>query len=425
MELETDIKKLIDYINKVKSSGSFKIIKKVPPSEDPADEHIGAIIVDATLSARHNYENQVRKRVENLKKKYPAASTTSSFLQLINSVGLEELLMGWEKNSTEKSKQKQVKETAQFFARSGIEVFANLAVWIQKEENRRKLKSEVSGIGDKTADYYGVLACDPEAVAIDERISNFLYNAGIDEKRYSYRKKQVIVQEAARRMGYTPLDLEQSIWHHNPKRKREGEKMDKDNKEPVLEVSLPPDKKRQLDDVAKEYGQEPAVLASIWVIDRLLQLGSAKPMGWPTETPELPVASESLEDAKVRLAKRYIHDQDEDCLFLQAKSFKEWANYIAGFVLTQRGKTPFTPKDIKQVLRDELIPQHYGRSRAQENELLTADVRVNAPGNRPGGFPCLEQVRRGAYRFIGFRKGIESRYGRRDLEERLSKCRME
>lgn len=228
MELEVDIKKLIDYINKMKSSGNFKIIKKGPPSEDPADEHIGAIIVDATLSSpRHNYENQVKKRVENLKSRYPAAAMTSGFLRLINIIGLEELLMGWEKNSTEKSKQKQVHETAQFFAKESVETFSDLYQWIKKEGNRIKLKKSIYGVGDKTADYYGVLVCDPEAVAIDERISTFLYNACIDEKRYSYRKKRIIVQEAAKRMGYRPLDLEQSIWHSNPKREQKGAKMDK------------------------------------------------------------------------------------------------------------------------------------------------------------------------------------------------------
>lgn len=100
-----------------------------------------------------------------------------------------------------------------------------MLAWIRKRGNRDKLKKNVSGVGDKTADYYGVLVCDPDAVAIDERISTFLNNADINERKYSYQQKKTIVQEAAKRMGYSPLDLEQSIWHSNPKREQKGAKM--------------------------------------------------------------------------------------------------------------------------------------------------------------------------------------------------------
>jgi endonuclease III-like uncharacterized protein len=230
MELEAEVNKLISYIEGLKSSGEFQIRKKGPLSNDPADKHIGAIIVDATLSSpRHNYEKQVEKRVKNIRSGYPQAASTSGFLKVIKSVGLTKLLMGWEKNSTEKLKQIQVHATAQFFAKEGIETFSNLATWIKKEDNRRKLKKSLWGIGDKTADYYGVLVCDPEAVAIDERICIFLDNAGIDSSKYSYKQKRTIVQLAAKRMSYRPLDLEQSIWHSNPKRKQKGDEVNQNS----------------------------------------------------------------------------------------------------------------------------------------------------------------------------------------------------
>lgn len=191
MELETEVTKLVTYIGKLRSSGTFQIARKGMRPEGPADEHVGAIIVDATLSSpRHNYERQVRKRVENLREKYPEAAVTSGFLRLIETVGLNDLLMGWEKEKDKKSKQTQVRETAQFFAREGIETFSHLSEWIRKEENRLKLKNSVSGVGDKTANYYGVLVHDPDAVAIDERISTFLNNAGIDEKKIQLQAKE-------------------------------------------------------------------------------------------------------------------------------------------------------------------------------------------------------------------------------------------
>jgi len=274
MGLEFETKKLVAYIRLLKSSGEFQIKLKGPPSEGPADEHVGAIIADATLSARHNYEKQVKPVVTKLKSTYPKGSTTSGFLCLIHSIGPEKLLDGWEKDSAEKLRQIQVVETAQFFADHDIETFSDLAAWIKQESNRQELKKEVHGIGNKIADYYGVLTGNPDAVAIDVRISIFLSNAGIDTNNYSYKEKRTIVQLAARQMGYGPLDLEQSIWDYNPKRKQKGEEMDKNNKDSILGVHLPPQKMEQLETIAREeYDEQPQNLAKFWIIERLHQLG--------------------------------------------------------------------------------------------------------------------------------------------------------
>lgn len=275
MGLEFEAKKLVGHIKRLKFSGEFQIKEKGLPSDGPAGEHIGSIIVDATLQAHHKYKIQVMPRVENLRSRYSQAATTSGFLELMNSVDLEELLMRWEKNSTKKLKQIQVRKTAQFFADHDIETFSDLATWIKQESNRRELKKEVYGISDKTADYYGVLTGDPDAVAIDVRISIFLSNAGIDTN--SYKEKRTIVQLAARQMGYRPLDLEQSIWDYNPKRKQKGEKMDKNNKDLILGVHLPPQEMEQLEAIAREQygGEEPENLAKSWIIERLHQLGGS------------------------------------------------------------------------------------------------------------------------------------------------------
>jgi hypothetical protein len=338
--------------------------------------------------------------------------------------------MGWEKKSERKEKQKQVMETAQLFSSVGVETFTDLSDWIRKKENQRKLKSTITGIGNKTADYYRVLVSDPDAVAVDKRISIFLENAGIDVSKYSYQLKKSIVQETAIMMGHTPLDLEQSIWHSNPKRIQKETKMNKvfknDVKNDSFLVHLPAEKMRQLEVLARESAQDPSTLLSIWAIDRLKQLGTTEPslISGTKITPRLPSALESLEDVKKRLAD-LIDDHDEKCLFLQTTRFKQWANYIAGLVLTKNGKTLFSPKDIRDVLHSELIPQHYGNIGAQKKSLLTADVCVEAPGNSSRGFPCLQRDSHGIFRFIGFKKGIETFYGEDVLAEKLSKCRKE
>lgn len=210
-----EVNKLVSYIE---SLTAFKMTTRGPSSSYPADAHIGAIIVDATLQARHDYYMQVEPRVRYIRNKYPQAATTSGFLFLIGSVGIEELLMGWEKNKAKKAKQKQAIDTAKFFDKEGIQTYTDLAEWFGKKGNRDRLK-EIHGIGNKTADYYGVLVGHPDAVAVDERISTFLENAGINGK-YGYNKKKTVVQAAAIQMGIRPIDLEQSIWHYNPKKKK-------------------------------------------------------------------------------------------------------------------------------------------------------------------------------------------------------------
>ena len=110
--LKTEAGKLVDYIN---SLDDFRIKRKGPLSEGSANEHIGAIIVDATLSAGHNYDSQVKPRVIRVKNEYLKGATTSGFLHLIQSVGLEDLLDGWERESTKKLRQIQVVRIHAFF----------------------------------------------------------------------------------------------------------------------------------------------------------------------------------------------------------------------------------------------------------------------------------------------------------------------
>lgn len=194
-----------------------------------------------------------------------------------------------------------------------------------------------------------------------------------------------------------------------------------------INISLPADKMAMLSSIAEEYyGEEPEIVAKVWIIDKLLPIfGSQGPTN--IINPALPdgpldngpkagcqsANASSLQAVKQQLANKYIKDPDEKRLFEQTTRFKQWANYIAGLVLTENGKTPFTPRDIREILSNQILPNHYGKSGALENEVLTADVRVDAPGDSPLGFPCLEQIKRGLYKFIGFREGIRKRYGDR------------
>jgi hypothetical protein len=108
----------------------------------------------------------------------------------------------------------------------------------------------------------------------------------------------------------------------------------------------------------------------------------------------------SLAEVKRRLANKYIKDPKQKDIFLnKATLFKQWANYIAGLVLSESTKE-FTPKDIKDVLKNYLIPNQFNRPEAMEGSLLTHDVEVNSRYH--GGYPSLKRVSRGRYKFVGF-----------------------
>ena len=129
------------------------------------------------------------------------------------------------------------------------------------------------------------------------------------------------------------------------------------------------------------------------------------------------VIEETLEEIKKRLADEYIEDAEERYFYLHTDKFNEWANYIAGLVLTRQGKKRFTVKDIRVILQDQLIPHHYGQSGAQENQLKTDKVEIDSENKSQ--FPCLQRISRGMYRFLGYKKGIKNKYGEKILRKRL------
>lgn len=365
MELEAEVNKLLDYIKLLKSSGEFQIERRGPPSEGPADEHIGAIIVDATLSSpRHNYRRQVEKRVENLRSSYPQAETTSGFLDLMNSVALEELLMGWEKDSAKKLKQIQVSETAQFFASEDIETYSDLSKWIRNEENRRKLKKRVNGIGNKTADYYGVLAGDPNAVAIDDRISIFLDNAGIATRRY--REKRTIVQLAAIPMGYRPLDLDHSIWHYHPERNRTGGEMAIDRR------GL---KEKYIYAFAKENKSLQPIIEAIGKMN--------KPQGWDTKTFRHARKGEFVKGCDGQLGPSWKSKFENFKLEGKAHGpfdywLKTYEEARRRFEDTPEGKQWLEEKESKRGLKEEVSIQLLPEQMAQL-EKIASECCVDAP----------------------------------------------
>jgi hypothetical protein len=112
----------------------------------------------------------------------------------------------------------------------------------------------------------------------------------------------------------------------------------------------------------------------------------------------------SLDDFSQFLASKYISDIYQKEIFLKKGVWlKVRLNYIVGLILTSRGNNSFTPKDIREIIRVEIIPSIYRMNDASLSGLiLTQDVHDTAKKEYNNGYPCFKKEGRGIYKFIGF-----------------------
>ncbi len=113
----------------------------------------------------------------------------------------------------------------------------------------------------------------------------------------------------------------------------------------------------------------------------------------------------SMNEFSSFVAEKYISNSEQKGIFLKDGVWmKVRLNYIAGLILTAGGKTVFTPKEIRTIIRKEVIPSI---SDLDDNSLsgliLTQDVHKYAKREYNNGFYCLEKTGRGQYKFIGFK----------------------
>ena len=157
-----------------------------------------------------------------------------------------------------------------------------------------------------------------------------------------------------------------------------------------------------------------------------------------TQISKLPLSSASLtagdqirkiKEIKQHLANDYITDSEEKSLFLRTRdnNIHEWGPYIAGLNLSKTKTTFGRSELIGELLK--IIPEIYDEKYVKESMIIPSDVidkqwetcRDYAHGkDYSHGFPCLGQIGRNQYQFVGFKEGIRKRYGNNTLKKRLS-----
>ncbi|MFZ2455712.1 MAG: hypothetical protein WAX07_04485 [Candidatus Altiarchaeia archaeon] len=118
----------------------------------------------------------------------------------------------------------------------------------------------------------------------------------------------------------------------------------------------------------------------------------------------------SVEEFMKQLANQYIDDDTQKNIFLSSGVWtKVRLNYLASLILSSRGREFFSPKEIMEVIREELIPS---LSEIEDQRLsgwiLTQDVHKDSKSEYNNEYYCLEKVSHGQYKFIGLnRKSIQ------------------
>lgn len=128
-------------------------------------DHIGAIIVDATLQRRQNYHATVQPRILALIAAWPDAATTSGFRRHLDTGKLSEVI-SW----PSPGRLAQVEDMACVFERQGIETVMELRGTLGDHDKRAVLRDALAAVrhvSPKTLDYIDTLSGISTGAAVD------------------------------------------------------------------------------------------------------------------------------------------------------------------------------------------------------------------------------------------------------------------
>ncbi|MER5766129.1 hypothetical protein [Streptomyces sp. NPDC002082] len=129
-------------------------------------DHIGAIIVDASLQRRQNYHETVRPRVIALVEAWPDAATTTGFRRRLDTGTLSEVI-SW----PSPGRLAQVEDMTRVLESQGIETVMDLRGALSDPANRAVLREALGAVrhvSPKTLDYIDTLSGVSTGGAVDE-----------------------------------------------------------------------------------------------------------------------------------------------------------------------------------------------------------------------------------------------------------------
>jgi hypothetical protein len=170
---------------------------------------IGAIIVDASLQRRQNYEATVKPRVDALIAAWPDAQTTTGFRKRLATGTLSEVI-DW----PSPGRLAQIDDLTFVFEDQGIETVEELRARLTDPAERpvfRDALAAVRHVSPKTLDYIDTLSGLSTGDATDARIRRVAGAAGIEDT--SYANMSAVILAAAESRGWRAEDLDAALWH--------------------------------------------------------------------------------------------------------------------------------------------------------------------------------------------------------------------
>ncbi|TDP37655.1 hypothetical protein DFR75_1045 [Nocardia ignorata] len=174
-------------------------------------DHIGGVIVDASLQPRTKYKTVVLPRVRKVISQWPDAAVLSGFRRRLESEDLSGFLR-WRSTSR---KLAVVTGLTAALDGLGIETVAELAACYdggEREQQTRRALRQVSGVGPKTVDYIAILTGSTGHVAVDMHIAGFVRAAGVHGG--DYRAISALITRAASELGCSVGALDAAIWNY-------------------------------------------------------------------------------------------------------------------------------------------------------------------------------------------------------------------
>lgn len=187
--------------NYIRSLSDFQIYTQIGDNYG----NIGATLADAVLQANNNYERNVRKRIDHIRKEYARATSLADLKQLLTKISASEYLQ-W--NGTRKPK--TFIDLLDLLDAEGINTEDDLRHWLQGDDASAKLQ-KILFVGPKIVDYLKILVGLPNA-AIDRHLLGFIERAGLG--RLTYGRAQELVYQTADLMNVNRAHLDHSIWRY-------------------------------------------------------------------------------------------------------------------------------------------------------------------------------------------------------------------
>jgi hypothetical protein len=204
MTIDGDAAKLLAFMDAHGIDGSSEVTR--------GWGNIGAIIVDAALQRRQNYERTVKPRVTCLVAAWPDAETTTGFRKRLKTGQLSAVIKWPSPNRLA-----QIEDMTCVFEEQDIETVEDLRGRLNDNVQRAVLREalgDVRHVGPKTLDYFDILSGISTGIAIDVRIRRVISAAGIED--LSYRHISAVIRAAAYIRGWRPGDLDAALWQWKP-----------------------------------------------------------------------------------------------------------------------------------------------------------------------------------------------------------------